>query len=330
MGHYSPGLIVGIALLVLVAVGTCGYILLEGYGVLDALYMTVISLTTVGYREIRPLSPGGQVFTILLLITGIGLVAYAVRQAAGMLIEGGLREILEHKRMQREIESLTDHVIVCGLSRTGLQVLKDLQRNDVPLVLIEIDRDVVESHLDDPKIPWLQGDAREDEVLIRAGIKRARAIVVCLMKDEINVFITLSARQLNPTVSVVAQANMERTESKLRTAGANRVISLNTIGGHRLAATVLRPGIVDFLDVITSTEMDLEMSELQLTESSVLLNKSLAESGIRRRSGAIILAIKRDGEFNYNPDPARKLNEGDVLLALGNKTQIDKLHEVAS
>ena len=132
MGHYSPGLIVGIALLVLVAVGTCGYILLEGYGVLDALYMTVISLTTVGYREIRPLSPGGQVFTILLLITGIGLVAYAVRQAAGMLIEGGLREILEHKRMQREIESLTDHVIVCGLSRTGLQVLKDLQRKKKP------------------------------------------------------------------------------------------------------------------------------------------------------------------------------------------------------
>jgi len=320
-------LALGLLLIGLISFGTLGYVLIEDYTFVEALYMTVISLTTVGYREVRPLHPRGQLFTVVLLIGGIGTLAYVIRKGAQLLIEGGLRDILEHKRMQNEIDGLSDHVIVCGLSHTGEQVLHDLRESKLPLVLIERDRDLIKSHFEGQKMLWVHGDAREDEVLVRAGVTRARAIVICLMDDAVNVFITLSARELNPDVTVVAQANMSTTESKLRTAGADRVISLNTIGGRRLAATVLRPSIVDFLDVITSGEMDLEISALTLGPESRLLDKSLAESEVRRRSGAIILAIKRDGQFSYNPDPGRKLVAGDVLLALGNTDQIDKLHQ---
>jgi voltage-gated potassium channel len=310
----------------LFVIGTAGYMLLEGYSGLDALYMTVITLGTVGFREVEPLSDAGKMFTIVLIVAGIGTVAYAVTQS----IEYFITLIFQkRKRMERSIARFHDHVIICGYGRIGRQVADELHKRHVRFVVIERQAASIEE-LESKQYPCIVGDATDDEVLRRANVAAAGTIVPALPSNPDNVYITLSARTLNPAIRIVARAGDAASGTKLRQAGADKVISPYDIGGRYIANAVFRPHVVSFMDVVNASIEDgthnLEIEELEVREGSRYANMRLRDTDIRARLNIIVLAVRTpDGEFEYNPAPEIKLLPGTLLICIGFATKLDEL-----
>jgi len=304
--------------LLLISFGTAGYMSLEGFTFVEALYMTIITLTTVGFGEIRPLDTGGRLFTIVIILMGVGFVAYNLAYVSQLLLDGNLLELYRRRRLKRQLEELKDHFIVCGCGQMGLVVVEELIRHQVPVVAIEKDTAILQ-RIREKQIVHLAADATEEESLLAAGVMRARGLVSVVGRDTDNVFIVLTARDLNKDLFILARSGTTGTEKRLLKAGANRVVSPYVSGAIRIAHNILRPTVTDFLELALSGEgMELSMEELSIPERSFLVGKDLMSSGIRSQYNLIIVAIKRqDGTMIYNPFPQEVLQAGDILVAIG-------------
>jgi voltage-gated potassium channel len=319
--------------LFLVLVGTGGYYLLEkDYSLFDSLYMTVITLTTVGYGEIPvPLSTAGRTFTMLLLLGGVFTLFYTATELIRAVVSGELQGILGRQRMERSLAGLRDHLIVCGFGRMGRLVCKEFSVQRLSFVVIEQQAELLAGFEMAHGIA-LHGDATSDEVLKRAGVERARALVTVVKSDADNLYITMSARLLNDKLFIVSRSEDEQAGQKLLRAGASRVVSPYAIGGFRVAQAVLRPNVVDFLDLATRTEhLELQIEETQLSPRGTLGGKTLQDSQLRRDLGVIIVAIKKaTGHMVFNPPPETVLEPGDTLIAVGHRQQLEQLDRLAS
>ncbi len=320
-----------LALALVVAGGTAGYCRLEGWNILDSLFMTVITITTIGYGEVHRLDQTGKIFSIILIFFGLGAVAFAVRNATRLMLEGELADILGRRKLEQKIKKLKDHYIVCGFGRMGRLICRELSGGTVPFVIIEKDAGNIEE-ADWEKYLIMQGDADRDETLIDAGIKRAKGLISVVSTDAQNLYIVLTARGLNEDLYIVARAGEEGSEHKLRRAGANKVISPYHIGADRIAQAMLRPAVVDFIEFATRSEnMDLKLEEVKVGSGSPLVGRAIKDSGIRQKLDIIIVAIKRaDGKMEFNPNPNSILREADCLIALGRPEQVKLLEKITS
>ena len=324
----SPGrrFLVAIAgIVVLTAGGTAGYMAIEHMPAFDALYMTVITISTVGYGEVKPLGEGGRIFTMGLIVTGVGTAFYLFAAVTQFVVEGQLREIVGRVAMKRRIEQLEDHVVICGFGRMGRVVAEEVTRSGGEVVVIERDP-VREGALAAGGLPYVIGSALEDRVLEEAGVRRARAIVVVTASDADNVYITLSARTMNPKIRIHARGESEAGLQHLRMAGADQAISAYQWGGLRLAASIMRPSVVDFLELSfpgRGAEVDLE--EIRVAESSALVGQTIAaveHSSTRLR----VVALKRgNAPSALIPDPATRIEAGDFLVAIGDRDILRRL-----
>jgi voltage-gated potassium channel len=311
-----------------IAFGIAGYQLIEGWSFLDALYMTIITLTTVGYREVHDLSRSGMLFTIVLLMMGVGTFLYALSAGAKIILEGELQELFGRKRLEKKIKELRGHYIVCGYGRMGKIICRELKAKHVPFVAIEKNGDFVGMHED---ILGISGDATNDDVLREAGIERAKGLISVLPTDALNLYVVLSARELNTDLHIVARAGEEGSEKKLLRAGADKVVSPYHIGGLRIAHTVLRPAVVDFIEFATKTgNIELQMEEVTVPEGSGLVGQSLDQCGIGRELGVIVVGIKRGtGEMRFNPTSRSTIKAGDTLIALGEISKLKVLEDMS-
>ncbi|MCK8602248.1 potassium channel family protein [Desulfoferrobacter suflitae] len=302
----------------LIAFGTLGYMLIEGFSLLDALFMTVITLTTVGFGEVRPLDEAGRLFTIALIMLGAGFVAYNLAYFTQLLLDGNLLELYRRRKVRKQLEQLKNHYIICGYGQMGQIVARELRAYHVPIVIIENEESAL-IRLQEKGFLHLGGDATEEENLLAAGIERAAGLVSVVFKDTDNVFIVLTARDLNKDLFICGRASTPGTEKRLLKAGANRVVSPYASSALRIAHQILRPTVTDFLELALSGEgMELSMEEIQLPEGADIVGKDLMNSGIRSQYNLIIVAIKRsDGTMVYNPSPREVLRAGDILVAIG-------------
>jgi len=324
-------LAVSLALAVLLVVGTSGYMFLEEMTFLDALYMTVITVSTVGFKEVAELDPPGKLFTMVIIICGLGLVAYAFTNFFSFILEGEFKNIVRRRRMEKQINRMKDHYILCGAGQTGQSVIERFQRSRVPFIVVEKHEEKVEELIEQGNLAYL-GDATHEETLEKVNIKEAKGLVSCLSNDADNVFTVLTARGMNNDLRIVSRAIEKNAHSKLLKAGANNTISPNELGGTRMASLLLRPAVVSFLDIITHVdEMTLDLEEVQLCERSDLPGKTLKEARIPERTGLIVLAIKKQDEeiLRFNPGPQEKLEAADKMLVLGMEEQVDKLRKMA-
>jgi voltage-gated potassium channel len=312
-------------LILILIVGSVGYVVLEGWSFFEGLYMTVISLTTVGFGEVRPLGFAGRVFTILLIFSGIGLMFYVVSAITQMVVEGQFRDVFGRRLLQRAIRTVKDHYIICGFGRIGEVIARELHHNGIPIVVVDNDPE---------RLPVLErsgylhifGNATQEDILLAAGLERAKGLVAVCSSDADNVYIVLTARSLNPGLNIVARAGEPGSEQKLLRAGANEVISPYELGGHRMAQTILRPTVVDFMDMALGEGIDLSLEEIPVSGKAQLIGVPLKDSGIRQKLDLIIVAIKRlDGTMLFNPQPDTVILQGDTLIALGSKANLDKL-----
>ncbi|QWR77988.1 potassium channel family protein [Candidatus Magnetomonas plexicatena] len=324
VGELRKQLIISAALLVaILATGTFGYMAVEGWNAFDSFYMVVITLATIGFQEVHALSDKGRAFTIFLIFSGVGILAYNVNVGLRALFEGEFQKILGRRKLEKKIKEIKEHYIICGFGRMGRIICKELKSSGVPFVVI--DQEMVK--LEEEDYLFITGDATHDETLKMAGIERAKGIVSVLSTDANNLFVVLSARVLNPSLKIVARAVEESTELKLMRAGADRVVAPYNIGGIKIAQTILKPAVVDFLEFATlSGNIALQMEEIYVKESSVFVDQTVAETEIGRKFGIIIVAIKRsDGEMRFNPTHKTIIKAGDILIALG---EVNKLNEV--
>ncbi len=313
-----------LVLILIVVIGTLGYKIIEpSFNFLDAVYMTVISMSTTGFHEVKPLSDVGRVFTMFIIISGIMTIAYVGGKAAQLILE---RQFFRRTRMSKKISSLKEHYIVCGYGRMGKVIVEGLEEHNVSFVIVENNPEEIENIIEKNYL-YVEGDATNDETLLEAGIKNARGLVAVVQSDSDNVFTVLSARELNPHLFIVARAIDERTSKKLMKAGANRVVNPYELGGSRLLYLLLKPAVMDFIDgVARSKDYELNLEEVTILEKSSLVGKTLSESPIREELNIIVIAIHRkDGKFIYNPRGTVKLEAGDKLIAVGEKENLIKL-----
>lgn len=316
-------------LAVVILGGALGYMLVEDWSFLDAIFMTVITVTTVGYGETQPLSPAGRIYTMCLMMVGVGSVLYILSMMTQLVMEGRLRRILGRRTVQRHIRSMRDHYIICGYGRIGALVNEMLNEQGVETVIIEADRQVIEQ-LDDEGQSYVQGAATEDETLLAAGIDRAKGLVATVSSDADNVYISLSAKGIRPDIFIIARATEPGSERKLKRAGADKVVSPYFIGARRVAQTVIRPSVADFIDLtFHGGDMALRMEELEVGPGSDLAGVALKDSGIREKTNLIILAIKKaDGLMIFNPEASTIINVGDTLIAMGTWESMVKLGQM--
>jgi voltage-gated potassium channel len=322
-------LVLAIPILLIVG-GTVGYQLIEGWSLFESLYMTVTTLSTVGFGEIHPLSTMGRAFTMVLILGGVFTFFYAASEVIRAVVSGEVRDILGRRQMERSLAELKEHLIVCGFGRMGRLVCQEFSKQQLPFVVIERLPDLLEGF----KMPFgiaLAGDATSDEMLKYCGIDRARGLVAVASSDADNLYITMSARLLNDKLFIVARAEDTASEQKLLRAGANRVVSPYQIGGSRVAQAVLRPAVVDFIELATQTEhVDLQIEETRIAEKSKLVGLSVRDSHIRQELGVIVVAIKKEnGRMVFNPPPDAVFQSSDVLIAIGDREHLDRLEELA-
>lgn len=324
------------ALLVLAAltvVGTVGYVLVEGVAVADALYMSVITLTAVGYQEVFPLSQEGRTFTMTLLLGGITWMGVWFALITSFIVELDLTDALRRRRNMKSIKNLKDHIIICGAGRTGRQVAQELATLTGEWVIIERDETRIQEIREIlPEALVLEGDATHDQVLLDAGLLRAHGLVTCLSADTDNLFVCLSARDLAATIQIVARAYEEETMDKLYRAGADHVVSPNVSSAIRMASVLLRPSVVSFLDVATrSSELNLRMEQSTIDGASPVAGKTLAEARIPQNTGLIVIALRKKGGlghgFVFNPVATTTLETGDEVIVLGQEDQLVRLRD---
>ena len=328
--HPLRRLLPALALLTIITViGIAGYVVIEGWTLTEAAYMLVITLFTIGYEEVHPLSTNGMYLTMLVIVTGVGTSIYLAGQAVEIIVEGEMFGYQRKKRMAREISGMKDHYIICGYGRVGHQVAEAFEQTKVRYVVIDA-KPETKDELEPRGIPNIIGDATSDDTLMEAGIQRARCLIACSDSDVANVYVTLSARALRPPLYIVARAGVRDTEKKLMMAGANRVISPYFIAGRRMAAMATRPVTSDFLDLVShGGQVEFSLHEIAVPPGSSLTSKTLAEADIRGETGTTILAIRRvDGSFDLQPSSSSRVADHDILVVLGTSGQIDKLEKL--
>ncbi len=325
MGHSRTFISLGL-LICVIFFGTFGYCYLEDMEIFESFYMTLITISTVGFGEVKPLSPGGRILTIFIIISGISLLTYTLSQIVTVFVEGELRKILGRKKMVRQLTKLRDHFIICGYGRIGETITKELVENNVPLVVIEQDAEIIEK-LEESGFLYLAMDATDEEALLTAGLMRAKGLVTTVSSDANNVFIALTARGLNPDIFILARALDYTNESKLVRAGANRVVSPYVIGGKRMAEILQKPTVVDFLDqTMMNSQLGLRMEEAVVYPTSSLVGSSLIDSRLRQNFGVIVIAIKQSsGKMIFNPDADQILSSGDVIVVIGKKEDLNRM-----
>lgn len=324
--------IIGVLLTAVLLVGSVGYRYIEGWSWSDSFHMSLISLTTVGYNEVNPLSEIGRYFTWFFLVIGVTVVFASIGILGDLVLELELGNYFGRRRTQRMIEKLENHYIVCGAGRVGRGVIRELLRSKAPLVLIDT-RDEQSAWAESLGVPALIADASQDDTLRRAGIEKAKGLVAAIGSDAENVYVTLSARVLNPEIRIAARATNDQAEEKLRRAGASTVFTPYTFIGHRLAQALLRPHVLSFLDVASAfqgTDLDIDIEQMRVTDSSKVAGRSLEESRLRQKFGVIVLAIIHPARgMEFNPSGAAVVDAGDVLITMGERSNLRKMeHEV--
>ena len=300
--------------------------LIEGWNAWDAFYMTVITVTTVGYKEVHDLSRVGQAFTVVLLLGGVGAALYTFTLLATVVVEGGLPKRLQRRRQARMLDTIKDHFIICGYGRIGSIVAQQFQRQKVPFVVVERDSARIQEAIDSGALAF-EADASREDVLKRAGIERARGLIAAVGTDAENVYTVLSARVLRPELFIVSRAETEDASIKLTRAGADRVISPYSIGAIQIAQTALRPAVVDFVALATSSDnLELAMEEIPVAPTSPLVNQSIVNANLRQRFGVIVVGIQRaDRRIEFNPSPDAGIRAGDKLVVMGRPDSLKEL-----
>jgi voltage-gated potassium channel len=316
-----------IGLAVTIGAGTVGYTVL-GFGALDALYQTVTTITTVGFREVHPLSSAGKTFTIALIVVGVGTAAYTFGVAIETVVEGQLADVLGRRRVTRTIENMSGHVIICGWGRVGRAIAHFVSGAGEGVVVVDNDPERVRT----VPHPAVLGDATDDAVLGEAGIARARALVAALDTDAGNLYVTLSGRALRPELFIAARARVDAAEAKLMQAGADRVVNPQAIGGARMAALALQPHVADFLDVVMHDgSLEFRLEEVEVPPDSPVASQTLRSAHLRDRTGALVLALRDEHkQFVTNPSPESELRPGQILIAIGTAAQLAALAEAVT
>jgi voltage-gated potassium channel len=316
-------------LLALITAGTSAYMLLEGFSFWDALYMTVITISTVGFREVRPLSIHGRIITMSLIFFGVGVLFYTLGTAIEYFFGDFFAENISRRRMNNLIKKLRNHFIICGYGRVGKETVRELAKSNRHFVIVEVDEERAREAEEDNHLV-IHGSATEEKVLKEAGIDHARGIAACTGSDADNVYITLSARSLNPEILIVARANSPEVVEKLYRAGANRVISPSIIGGKRIATLLVHPKVSEYLDILGFGEdIEFELEQYEIDENSRAADKSIGELMIRDLTGAVIVLVKfPDGSYDFAPRSGTVLKRGSKIIALGTRAQLDKLEKL--
>lgn len=315
--------------LAILIVGTAGYMIIEDWRFLDALYMTVITISTVGYREINQIGDAGRIFTILLVAIGVGFTLYVAAAVVQFMVEGRMRIILGRRRLDQKINRLKNHYIVCGYGRIGRVICRNLRRKPFDVVAIDKSPELI-PQMDADGILYVAGDAADEANLIKAGIQRAKGLVAALATDTDNVFLVLSARQLAPDLTIIARASNEAVKGKLQAAGADSVESPYEMGAVSMAHHIIRPTVTNFLDLAFAHQRkDIQMEEIPVSESSELVNVQLKDSGIRQKYNLIIIAIKKpDGNMLFNPSFEAAIMPDDTVIAVGELDNLQKLERI--
>ncbi len=313
----------------LLALGAAGYMVIEGWPFMDALYMTVITLATVGYGEVHKISTAGRIFTVLLIFMGVGFFLYVVGNAVQFLVEGRIRHVLGRRILDKQIKQLKDHFIVCGYGRMGRALCGYLIQKYLNVIVIEKSTKRVPV-MDEDGILYLVGEAADEAILIKAGIKNARGVISVLGSDADNVFMVLIAKGLNPELFVMARANQNVTEKTLYTAGADKVVSPYALGARRMAHAILRPTVIHFLELAFADEStNIHVEEFPVSASSRLVNVPLQESGLRQDLNLIIISIRKaDGAMRFNPKASYRFEDGDTVIAVGQDKDLVQMGKI--
>ena len=316
-----------LSLVLTLALGVVGYLSIEHWGCLDSLYMTIITLATVGFEEVRPLSDTGRVFTIVLIILGVFNGAFVISTLGQMILEGQLRAILGKRKMEKKVQKLSDHVIVCGFGRVGRQVAAEFVRRQVPFVIIE-QQGEVKAEAPNRELLFVEGNAADEDVLEAAGIRRAKAVISTLPDDADNVYLALTARQLNPDIMIVARAESGVARKKLIRAGADKVICPHELGGSQMAMATLRPNVVDFMrlaSVVPGAEQ-LGIEEVAIKAGGKHSGKTIVEAAVKTSYDVIVIGLrKKSGEVQFNPPGEARMEAGDILIVLGENSKLEQL-----
>jgi voltage-gated potassium channel len=322
-------IVLGVVYLFLIfLLGIGFYMIYEHWDLASSFYMVVITLSTVGFMEVNQLSPEGRIFTAFLIMLGVGGFVYIAGAFAQVLMDGRLQILWGKHRMMKMISKLRNHFIVCGHGRIGSIVVQEIMKDGHDVVVIENDPALIDK-MEQEGIMCLEGDATSDAVLMSAGLPYAKSLISAVTSEAANVYVTLTARQLNPTITIVARAGDKSHISRLELAGANRVVLPHFIGGLRMAQSVLRPTVTNFIDLAVRGGIDLQMEELTVSPDSELVDKDLIESKIRPNFNLMIIAIKKEsGEMVFNPGPKEVIRANDTLLAVGKKTNLAELRHI--
>lgn len=326
MKELKRKIIIAVALVVFTfSAGVFGYMWIEGWNAFDSLYMTVITLGTVGYGETHDLTTNGRTFTMFLIVIGMGTFVYGITTVTAFIIEGELGGFLRKKQMMKAIENMKDHYIICGSGDVGMYIIDELHKTQREFVVVENEPEHQVKLKENENIVYIEGDPAEDEILIQAGIQRAKGLITALPSDKDNLFVVISARSLNPALRIVARCNEESTEAKLNRAGADATVSTNAIGGLRMASTMIRPTVVTFLDkMLRGPESHLRIEEIEIPPDSRLIGKTLKDADIANKTGLLVLAVKnkKTDQFAFNPKSSTAITKDDVLIFIGNPEQI--------
>ncbi len=321
-----------VALLLVVIVllfGVLGYRFISDYSWIDALYMTIITVTTVGFSEVRPMGPEGKIFTVLLILTSVFTVGFAISVVTEYILSRNSLQILKKKRVKKTIDNLSDHVVVCGFGRNGMQASERLKAYGKPFVIVEKDKEVIDKYEDE--VLFVEGDANDDDVLLNAGVERAQFLITALPDDAANLFVVLSARQLNKKLFIISRASLVNSQKKLLLAGANKVIMPDKIGGDHMASLVVMPDLITFMDKLSMEgEHTTNLEEVAIEDFADQVDcNSLRDLDLRRKTGCTIIGyIAPDGEYIINPEADLKLQPKSKVIVLGRPEQIKKLNEM--
>jgi voltage-gated potassium channel len=324
--HFTFSMILTVALLL---IGTGGYMMIEGWPLDDAIYMTIITLATVGYGEVHQVSGGGRIFTMFLIVSGVGYFMYVVGLLVQFLVEDRIRVILGRRKLDKQIAKLKDHYIICGYGRIGRVLARYLTERYLNVVIIE-KNESRQAAMDEDGVLYLVGEATDESLLIRAGIKDAKGLITAVATDADNVFLTLIAKQLNPGLFIVARAIQNTAKRTLQAAGANKVISPYDLGARRMAHAILRPTVIKFLELAFADDStDIQVEEIRVRSTSQLLNVELKDSGIRQKLDLIILTIKKaDGTMIFNPKADTRIETDDTLVVVGRAKSVSQLAQM--
>ncbi|MFP4177750.1 MAG: potassium channel family protein [Acholeplasmataceae bacterium] len=317
--------------LLITLVATIGYMLLLDIGLIDALYMTVITISTVGYQEVVEMDPAARLFTIVVIVVSIGLVGYIATMLVRFFSEGIVNEAWRRKKMERQIRDMDGHIIICGAGETGVHVIEQFKQRHKEFVVIENNEEAL-GFLQEEGIDHVEGDATKEATLLKAGIRKAKGLITTLSTDADNVYVVLTARELNENIQIIARSHEEHARKKLIRAGANNTVSPNEIGGKKLASLLLRPSLSNFMDhVANAKDLALDLAEIEIKESSRLAMKMLKDTRIADETDLVVIALrcKQDDAFLFNPRGEQKLMPGDNMVVIGRIEQIEKLKDLA-